>query len=141
MRVSTAPDVAVVGAGPTGCVTALAFAHQGARVVLLEASPQAARRLAGEWLHPAGVAILRRLGVETLPFAADHAVGHGFVVFPHDASAPIVLDYADGSAGLSCEHYRLVSTLREAAAAHPAVCFVPHARVTQVEQQRLTVAD
>src|SRR5438445_616784 len=50
-------DVAVIGAGAAGCVTALAFARRGARVLLLEAHPGASTRLAGEWLHPAGVPV------------------------------------------------------------------------------------
>ena len=32
-------DVVVIGAGPVGCVTALAFGRNGARVLLLEANP------------------------------------------------------------------------------------------------------
>jgi len=44
----TCSDVAVVGAGPAGCVTALAFAQQGARVVLIECQAAGARKLAGE---------------------------------------------------------------------------------------------
>ena len=34
------PDVAVIGGGPVGCVTALAFARKGARVLLLEGNPR-----------------------------------------------------------------------------------------------------
>ena len=34
-------DVAVIGAGPVGCATALAFAKNGAHVLLLEANPKA----------------------------------------------------------------------------------------------------
>jgi flavin-dependent dehydrogenase len=48
-------DVAVIGAGPVGCVAALAFARRGRRVLLLEANPLASHRLAGEWLHPPAV--------------------------------------------------------------------------------------
>ena len=31
--------VAIIGGGPVGCVTALAFAHKGARVLMLEGNP------------------------------------------------------------------------------------------------------
>ena len=33
-------DVAIIGAGPVGCVSALAFAERGADVLLLEANPR-----------------------------------------------------------------------------------------------------
>src|SRR5262245_5583599 len=136
----TAPDVAVIGAGPVGCITALAFARRGAQVVLLEAKPQGAKRLAGEWLHPPGVDILRRLGVGPLPAASGYLAGRGFVVFPDDGSPPIILQYPNGALGLSSEHGVLVSALREAAASHPGVHFIPFARVTRIEGQRLSFA-
>src|SRR5262245_7411396 len=103
---STAPlacDVAIIGAGPVGCVTALAFAHKGAAVLLLEARPRAAKRLAGEWLHPPAVALLERLGLGPLPAALGAQASHGFVIFPEDRSAPMVLHYPAGALGLSCE--------------------------------------
>src|SRR2546425_1192756 len=81
-------DVAVVGAGPIGAATALAFARRGARVVIFEANPAAARRLAGEWLHPPGVEVLGRLGLDVATEAAGATFGRGFVVFPDDRSAP-----------------------------------------------------
>ena len=51
------PDFPAVGDGPVGCVTALACAQGGARVLLLEAQAQATSRMAGEWLHPSGVGV------------------------------------------------------------------------------------
>jgi len=133
-----APDVAVIGAGPVGCITALAFARRGAQVWLLEARPQAAKRLAGEWLHPPGADVLQRLGVGPIPAASGYPAGRGFVVFPDDGSQPIILQYPNGSLGLSCEHGVLVSALREAAASHPGVHFMPFARVTRIAEQELS---
>jgi squalene monooxygenase len=80
-------DVAVVGAGPVGCVAAIALARHGMRVVLLEAGP-AGRRFAGEWLHPAAVDVLRELAIP-LPPNAQLDSARGFIVFPEDGSAPI----------------------------------------------------
>ena len=132
------PDVVVVGAGPVGCVAALAHARAGAKVLLLEANPQAAARLAGEWLHPPAVGVLRELGIDTEPSGVT--TGHGFVVFPDDGSGPIELRYAD-ALGLSCEHAALVDVLRGAAASHENVRFVRIARPASVEGEKVAFAD
>ncbi len=130
-------DVAVVGAGPVGAVAALAHARRGARVALLEANPRSAQRLAGEWLHPPAVEVLRQIGVDLLAAIPEHGTGRGFVVFPDDGSGPCLLPYADGSPGFSCGHGVLVETLRAAAAAHPNVEYLASARVRQVENHRV----
>ena len=130
-------DVAIVGAGPAGSLCALAHARKGARVALLEANPKASRRLAGEWLHPPAVQILRDFGIafDTQP---GSTTGKGFVVFPEDGSDPIVLPYPHGSQGLACSHATLVSRLREAAENESGVDFLPHARVRGVDDGRVT---
>jgi squalene monooxygenase len=130
-------DVAVVGGGAAGCVTALAFARRGAQVLLLEAHPGASSRLAGEWLHPAGVRVLDALGLGGLA-DTDHAPGRGFVVYPADDGPPVRLEYPGGSLALTCDHARLVAALREAAAAHPHVTYVPFAHASRLDGQRLT---
>jgi len=130
-------DVAIVGAGPVGSVCALAHARRGARVALLEANPKAADRMAGEWLHPPAVRILRDLGLD-LDALPRSAAGNGFVVFPEDGSKPIALPYPSGSQGLVCEHSLLVSMLREAIKDEAAIDFVDRARVKEVQDQRLT---
>ena len=132
-------DVAVVGAGPIGAAAALAFARKGASVVVLEANPQAARRLAGEWLHPPGVEVLSRLGVDVSTEAPGATMGKGFVVFPDDGSAPIMLPYPDGMQGVSLEHETLVALLRDRAAAQPGVDLRLGARVKAIDDGRLTV--
>lgn len=119
-----------------GCVAALAFAARGADVALLEARPGAVRRLAGEWLHPRGVQVLERLGVESLLHSAERA-GRGLLVLPEDGSDPIALDYPAGSTSLCCEHGELVARLRDAAAAHPRIRFLAPARVTAIRAGEL----
>ena len=131
-------DVAVIGAGAAGCITALAFARRGAQVLLLEAHPGASSRLAGEWLHPAGVRVLDALGLGGLADTA-HPPGRGFAVFPPDDGPPVHLEYPGGAVALTCDHARLVAALREAAAAHPHVSYVPFAHPTGLEGQRLTI--
>ena len=126
-------DVAVVGAGPVGAVAALAHARRGARVALFEANPRSAQRLAGEWLHPPAIEVLRLIGIDLPAAIPEHSAGQGFVVFPDDGSSPCLLPYAGGAPGLSCEHSALVGTLRAAAAAHPNVNYLTSARVRRIE--------
>ncbi len=133
---SRAFDAVVIGAGPVGCVAALAQARAGARVLLLEANPNAARRLAGEWLHPLGLSVLHELGLDPSE-NCRFETGRGFAVFPDDGSAPVKLPYANGARGWSGEHFALVDTLREAAAAHPEVVYLPGARAMLIEGQRV----
>src|ERR1041385_8197512 len=93
-------DVAVIGAGPVGCVTALAYAAKGADVLLLEANPKASGRLAGGWLPPGAIEILNKLKVDLSP-AQPYETGRGFVVYPDDGTRPIALPYDTGSFGCS----------------------------------------
>ena len=130
-------DVAIVGAGPVGSVCALAHARKGARVALFEANPNASKRLAGEWLHPPAVRILRDLGIvlDTQPHSTP---GKGFVVFPEDRSEPMMLPYPKGTHGLACEHAVLVSRLHEAIGNEPDIDFFVPVRVRAVEDGRVT---
>lgn len=130
-------DVVVVGAGPVGSVAAVSAARGGARVLLLEANPDAARRFAGEWLHPTGVAVLDRLRMGRLE-GMDARTGYGFVVFPDDGSEPVELAYPEGTVALACEHSLIVESLRERARALPEVDYVPHARVTEIAGNDVT---
>ncbi len=127
----------IVGAGPVGSLCAVAHARKGARVALLEANLRSSRRMAGEWLHPPAVRILRDLGIE-LEENPRGTRGRGFVVLPEDGSDPVVLPYADGSHGLSCEHEALVSTLRETVEGESDVDFIHRARVRSVDDGRVT---
>ena len=144
MRSSRKPtdyDVAVVGAGPIGAAAALAFARRGASVVVFEANPTASRRLAGEWLHPPGVEVLSRLGIDVAAEAVGATVGRGFVVFPDDKSAPIVLPYPDGMQGVSLEHESLVTLLRDRAASHPGIDLRMSTRVRAIDDGTVTVSN
>ena len=132
-------DIIIVGAGPVGSYCALAHARKGARVALLEANPKAATRLAGEWLHPPAVRMLREVGVRLDP-PFRGAEGQGFVVFPEDGSEPIVLPYAAGGKGLACDHQILVTRLHEAAGNEPGIDFLVRARATQVEDDGVVFA-
>ena len=130
-------DVAIVGAGPVGSMCALAHARNGYSVVVLEANPNTSKRLAGEWLHPPAVRILRALGIEP-DTGAGCIPGKGFVVFPEDGGEPIVLPYPDGRHGVVWEHERLVSRLRRAVEDEPSVDVMMNARVRSIEGDRVS---
>lgn len=134
-------DVAVVGAGPVGSVAALAYAKRGASVLLLEANPRAARRFAGEWLHPPAVNVLQHLGIGPHDVSPHHAQGQGFVVFPDNGSEPIQLPYSNGGLALCCEHLTLVSALRSAAADNQLVRYAPGCRVSELGDGRIEFHD
>jgi squalene monooxygenase len=131
-------DVCVIGGGPVGSATAIAFARRGARVLVLERDPRASRRFAGEWIHPAGVAVLDALRAGRLE-GATPCLGYGFVIFPSDGSAPIELPYPDGVA-LSAPHEEIVAALREAALGVNGVELISFAQVVSVDGHRVVAA-
>lgn len=130
-------DVVVVGAGPVGSVAAVSAARSGARVLLLEANPDAARRFAGEWIHPTGVAVLDRLRIGRLE-GADARTGYGFVVYPDEGSEPIELAYPPGHVALACEHSRIVESIRQRAQGLSEIDYIEHARVVGLEGHNVT---
>jgi phytoene/squalene synthetase/2-polyprenyl-6-methoxyphenol hydroxylase-like FAD-dependent oxidoreductase len=130
-------DVVVVGGGPVGCVAAISAARTGARVLVLEANLDAAKRFAGEWLHPAGVAVLDRLRIGRLEGASPRT-GYGFVVFPDDGTGPIELSYPHGQIALSTEHAKLVEALRTRATQHEEITFLSQARVVDLDEHVVT---
>ncbi|BAZ11744.1 monooxygenase FAD-binding protein [Calothrix sp. NIES-4071] len=134
----SSPDVAVIGAGPVGCVTALTYAQQGAKVLLLEAYSQNVKCFAGEWLHPPGVQILQQVGIDLNLKRITYPCGKGFVIFPEDGTTPIQLDYPDGEVGLSCEHSTILGILREAAASHDNIQLLCDTKVTRIDGQKIT---
>lgn len=132
-------DVVIVGAGPTGCLCALAHARRGARVALLEANPDASNRLAGEWLHPRAVRILREFEID-LESQPGCVASQGFAVFPEDGSEPIVLPYPDDARGIVCEHATLVSRLRAAVENEPGIDYIVRARVREIADDKVAFA-
>ncbi|HEY1192203.1 MAG TPA: FAD-dependent monooxygenase [Gemmata sp.] len=128
--------MAVVGGGPVGYATALAFARTGARVCLIDAKAQA-QRLGGEWLHPTGAGILAGLGVDLGGDQIPHAPGHGFAIFPK-GSEPIVLPYVGGEHGVGCQHHLIIEAIQKVAARTPGITILPGCRVTELTRGRLS---
>ncbi|MDY3558031.1 FAD-dependent oxidoreductase [Gemmata sp. JC673] len=129
-------DVAVVGGGPVGCVTALAFARAGARVCLIDANAQS-HRLGGEWLHPTGAGILSDLGVDFERDRIPHAAGHGFAIFPK-GSDPIVLPYVGGERGIGCQHHLIIEAVQKVVERTPGITALSGYRATAVSRGTLT---
>ena len=131
-------DAIIIGAGPAGCATALALAKQGKMVTLLEVNPEKSiSRFAGEWIHPPGVEVLKKLGLTDLIDKKDRISGKGFVVYPSDNSPEIVLDYPENKRALSFVHGELVSDMREVIKKHHGIDYIPYAKVTKLEGQKV----
>lgn len=128
--IRSAYDAVVVGAGPAGCATAACLANRGATVLLVERNPKAARRFAGEWIHPEGARVLREQG---LLDGLDRRIStHGFVVCANDGLGPIRLDYPFGDSGFACEHETLVTHLRHRVQDHFRVDYLEGVRACPV---------
>lgn len=134
----TVADVAIIGGGPVGCVAALAFADRGAEVALFEAYPNRIKKLAGEWIHPPGRAVLERLGLGDELTSLDHSNPRGFAIVPEDQSTPILLDYGDGIRAFCVQHDDLLKLLRHLVSSHPRIRFLAPARAINIDGQRVT---
>jgi menaquinone-9 beta-reductase len=83
-------DVAVVGGGPAGALSAMLLARQGREVVLLERAPRWRWRACGVFASPASVTALRRLGVTDADLAGlARPVGAMRVETPRGARFPL----------------------------------------------------
>jgi len=138
MTKNRAYDVAIIGGGPAGCVSALYFARQGKRVLVAEANARSCERLAGEWLHPPALAVLEELEVDLTP-DTPFLSGRGFAVFPDDGTEPVVLPYAAGQFGQGIEHHFLVERLRATCLARPEIEFLDQTKATRIDGQHLTL--
>ncbi len=131
-------DVAVIGGGPVGLVTAMAHARRGASVALLEANPGRKNRFAGELLHPPAVRALQRIGIDVVAPAEDHPHNHGFAVFGPERDAPYLLRHRQGVTGRTFEFNRFVAFLREHALGTTGITALDGARVTAVDGHDVT---
>src|SRR5579862_2127020 len=102
-------DVVIAGGGVAGASAAAALTEFGYRVLIVEPGVSPSRRLAGELIHPPGVADLTELGLLDPGKRCIGVPVRGFAVFP-DANRDRVfrLDYAEtpgrAAEGCSAEH-------------------------------------
>ena len=137
-------DVVVAGAGVAGLAAAAALSEFGWSTLIVEPGQHAERRLAGELVHPPGVAGLIELGLcgrEGLPGAVPI---RGFRVFRDGNQKPIELPYGDGHGttptAFAREHGAIRASLDAACARLPHVTVWRHARVIGLDLSHCTTA-
>ena len=133
-------DAIVVGGGIAGSTTAAALSREGLQVLLCEAGLPGSKRLAGELLHPPGVANLKRLGLLDALLDAGAVPQYGFAVFPAADDEPMMLSNSEvhgaRPTGLALEHAVMTRALLDAASAMPGVTVWQGARVLEVDFER-----
>jgi menaquinone-9 beta-reductase len=114
-------DVAIVGASLAGCATAIMLARTGARVALVEKSPDpsAYKRICTHYIQSSAVPTLERLGLLEPMMQAGALRAHariwtrfGWIAPPADTTAP---------AGVNLRREKLDPLIRELAARTPGV--------------------
>jgi squalene monooxygenase len=147
-------DVVVAGGGVAGSAAAAALAALGWSVLVVEPGQHDERRLAGELIHPAGVASLARLGLLSPAFASAARLD-GFVVFPEaSVSGCIQLPYQrhgpEPTTALALNHATICHSLLATVSALPGITVARGWRVTGladtatqpiVQMRRGTVTD
>lgn len=131
-------DVLIAGGGVAGVAAAAALSQLGLDILIVEPGPSFGRRLAGELIHPPGIAGLCQLGLldEAAPLGSPVK---GFAIFPSniDGEECMVLPYgeADGKqrSGLAIEHSLLKEHMLEKVQGFPGVRARIGARVTAME--------
>jgi 2-polyprenyl-6-methoxyphenol hydroxylase-like FAD-dependent oxidoreductase len=114
-------DVTIVGASLAGCATAIVLARAGARVALVEKSPdpKAFKRICTHYIQSSAVPTLERLGLLEPMMRAGALRAHariwtrwGWIAPPADTTAP---------AGVNLRREKLDPLIREMAALTPGV--------------------
>ena len=138
-------DVVIAGGGIAGIAAAAGLREFGWSTLIVEPGQHAGRRLAGELIHPPGVAGLADLGLcetDGLPGAIPI---RGFQVFREEGGRAVELPYdvnlQSAPHGNALEHGMIRATLQAAAARLPDVALWRGVRVAEVDvSQRGDVA-
>ncbi len=133
-------DVIIAGGGVAGITAAAALKEFGWSVLIVEPGQHSDRRLAGELIHPPGVAALTELGLNGAT-SFDGAVPiKGFIAFTglEDSRAQISLPYVSDRSfryGFALDHPNIRSSLQASADLLPYVKTLHGGRVVGVEDQ------
>jgi 2-polyprenyl-6-methoxyphenol hydroxylase-like FAD-dependent oxidoreductase len=128
-------DAVIAGGGIAGSAAAAALAGLGWSVMIVEPGQHNERRLAGELIHPAGVAGLAELGLLGTPALAAAARLDGFAIFPEPGMAGCVeLPYRQSGVALALDHTMICQGLLATVAAMQAVTVERGWRVTGVSE-------
>jgi squalene monooxygenase len=128
-------DAVVVGAGTAGCAAAASLASLGLEVLVVDAGMDRARQLAGELMHPSGVADLRALDFDSALLRTGAVPVTGFAVLDTtEAAEPstCLLPYGKLGEGLAMEHSALVSALQASLSGRQHVTLWESSRVLRV---------
>lgn len=108
-------DVIVAGGSIAGLAAAAALREFGKTVLVVEPGQKTDRRLAGEMIHPLGVAGLKELGLYDPEDFRDAVAIHGFAIVPDagEAGSKIKLRYGHQSSGVPCAMALDFSALRQ----------------------------
>jgi geranylgeranyl reductase family protein len=133
-------EAIVVGGGPGGSTTAALLAEAGHRVMLLDKASFPRHKACSEYVNPAGVRLLRELGIESELEERDahrmeamliHAPGGGHFLADFAGAEP-------GRTALGLSRYRLDHLLlQRAEAAGVTVCQRAHVRDLLIEGGRV----
>ena len=133
-------DVLIAGGSVAGIATAAALREFGYSVLIVEPGQRLDRRLAGELIHPLGIAGLRELDLFDHEAFATAAAVKGFAVFPEPGStrSRILLPYGDyeGSApcAMAVDYPVLRRNLESAVRRLDHVTVLDGARVTAIDR-------
>lgn len=89
-------DVAIVGAGPAGCSSAISLAHRGYSVVLLDKALFPREKLCGDFLNPANWGIFDRLGIRDALLSLQHEKVESLLISTQSASATVPFPSRNG---------------------------------------------
>ncbi len=138
MARTTDIEVVIGGGGVAGAVTAMALHELGYEVLVVEPGLNDDRRLAGELLHPPGVAGLAELGFSDLLMQEPAVAVNGFRISSgadeEFVSLPYELVPAHRMPGLSLEHGLIRQRLMQTIRALPRITVVDKARIVSVDQ-------
>jgi 2-polyprenyl-6-methoxyphenol hydroxylase-like FAD-dependent oxidoreductase len=130
-------DVIVAGGGIAGASVAAALGASGYDVLVIEPGLDRTKRLAGELIHPPGVADLQALGLRDCLPRAKMARVDGFAVLAEGDAEAYVLRYGEipglDPHGFAIDHADLTAALRSAVEGLPHVTVWAGARVSGVD--------